>query len=151
MLDVVVEQLGDVAHAVRDVGNVVFRLHELQRVGDDEPHVDILEQHDVDEVLDRAFAEDRQHPQIFAVVEHVGHVGAHHRHRPADRRGDHRHRARVDDIALRQVGTDDSLLLRHGPASEGSQHDADCYAHHATHTKPPFKHYFVFRMRSKAA
>src|SRR5438045_3097688 len=65
---------------------------------------------------------------------------------------DHGDLARVDEIALRQVGTDGRAgLLRHGPASEDSQHDADRYAHHATHTKPPSGHCLVCRLRSNAA
>ena len=78
-VDVVVEQTGDVPDALGDVGNVVFGLGKLQRVGCDEAHVDVLQAEDVDEILDRALAEDRQHPELVAIVEHRGHVGAHDR------------------------------------------------------------------------
>ena len=98
----VMEQLGDIMHAPVDVRNVVLGLHELKRVGGDESHVDILEPQDVDEILERALAEDRQHPKLLAVVEHVGHVGSHDRHGAADWCRDHRDSDGIEGIAVRQ-------------------------------------------------
>src|SRR5262249_46915037 len=111
-VDVVVEQQRDVAHPRGYVGNIVLRLHELERVGGDEPHIDVPQEHDVDEVLNRALAQHRQHTQVLAVVQHVGHVRAHYRHRATDRRGDDGDGAGIDSVALRQAGARYRLHLR---------------------------------------
>src|SRR5262249_7216888 len=71
-----VEHLGYKMNAVLDVGHGVFRLYEFQGVGHDKSHVDAAQAQNVDEILYGALAKDWQHAQIFAVVEHVGHVGA---------------------------------------------------------------------------
>src|SRR5215207_3586777 len=136
-VDVVVKQTGDVPDALGNVRNVVFGLRKFQRVGRDEAHVDVLQAQDVDEVLDRALAEDRQHPELVAVVEHRGHVGAHDRHRPADRRRDYRDRAGIEKIALGQfVALSGSTLLRTGGACEQSQQHANGDTKNHTHEIP---------------
>src|SRR5262249_62024209 len=72
-----VEYLGDVMKSILDVGHSVFRLDEFQSVGHGKSHVDASQSHNVDEILHGALAQNWQHAQIVAVIEHVGHVGTH--------------------------------------------------------------------------
>jgi hypothetical protein len=87
--------------------------------------------------LDRALPEDRQHPELVAIVEHRGHVGTHDRHRAADRRRDHRDRAGIEKIALGEfVALSRGALLRTGGACEQSPKHANGNTQDRAHEIP---------------
>jgi hypothetical protein len=137
-VNIVVEQTGDVPDALWDVGNVVFGLCELQRVGGDEAHIDILQTQDIDEILDRTLAKDWQHSELVGIVEHRGHVGAHDRHRAADWRRDHRDSTGIEKVALGEfVALSRGALLRTGGACKKSPQHANGNATDRAHENPP--------------
>jgi hypothetical protein len=90
------------------------------------------------EILDRALAEDWQHPELVAIVEHRGHVRAHDRHRAADRSRDHRDCAGIEKVALGEfVALSRGPLLRTGSACEQSPKHANGNANDCAHEIPP--------------
>jgi hypothetical protein len=105
-----------------------------KRVGRYKAHVDILQPDDVDEILGRALAEHRQHPEFVAIVQHGGHVGAHDRHRTADRRRNHRHGAGIERVAFAQLNALNRFgLLRPDATCQDSEYNANGCAQDSMH------------------
>ena len=71
-----VVELGDEGELLLDVVGVALLLEVIERIRSHDAEVDALEEQDIGDALHRTAADDRQHPQIVAVVERGGEIGA---------------------------------------------------------------------------
>ncbi len=75
-LHLLVVELGHIGELPLDVLGKTLALEIVERVCADDTEIDALQKQDVGNALHRAAADDRQHADLVAVVEHGGKVGA---------------------------------------------------------------------------
>ena len=63
-------EFGDEVELLSDVAGVALLFDVIERVGANDAEVDALEEQDVGDALDRPPPDDRQQPQIVAIIEH---------------------------------------------------------------------------------
>ncbi len=73
-MNFIVVKLHDVSQPVGDV-SAVLDFVEFRHIGRYQTHIDTFQIEQVDNILHRTLAEDRQHPQLVLLVEHARHIG----------------------------------------------------------------------------
>ena len=74
-MHLLIVEFGDVLDQAVDTRQQLLPLRIGQHVGLDDADIDAAQHQDIGDVLQRALADDRQHPQRVAIVQHCGQVG----------------------------------------------------------------------------